>query len=163
MRAKLWVYTQRKGLLARVGHDLKIYTDAVRVDRDGAQLRATVDAASLMVVCAMRGDTPDPKRLTDRDRAEIHRSLHHTILDVDRHPQITFDGAASADGLAGTLRIRGTARPVLLAWVAQDTHWTASTHLDHRDFGIPAFSALMGTLRVDPRVRVEVRLPDLRL
>ena len=111
----------------------------------------------------MRGDTPDPKRLSERDRAEIHRSLHHTILDVDRHPEITFVGGVGEGGLSGTLTLRGQQRPVTLPWIAQDKHWIAECTLDHQDFGIKPFSALMGTLRVDPLVRIQVRLPPMRL
>lgn len=159
MRARIWVYTQRKGLLARAGHDLKLYTDTVTVRRDGPRLHAEVDASSLMVVCAMKGDKPDKRRLSERDRGDIHRNLHHAILDVSHHPTITFDGQADSAGLSGALSIRGQQRPVSLPWTEQGEHWVAEGAIDHRDFGIPLFKALMGTLQVDPRLRIQVRLP----
>lgn len=158
MSARLEIRTRRQGVLGRVGHDLKLATDQITVHCEGAHIRAQIDARSLHVVCAMRGDTPDPRGVSRRDQVEIERNLHHTILRVSQHPTVSFDGLRGADGLKGTITLRGQCRPVFLPWRTQHC---AHGQLDHRDFGIPVFTALLGTLRVDPVIDIAVWLPTL--
>jgi hypothetical protein len=50
---------------------------------------------------------------------------------------------------------------VSLPWAVRADRWIAEGELDHRDFGIRPFSAMMGMLQVDPAVRLRVGLPAL--
>jgi polyisoprenoid-binding protein YceI len=156
--AEIRVFTSREGLLARVGHDLKLSTRSITLERSGTRLHARIDASRLDVDCAMRDGVPDPRGIRKRDQAEILRNLRGPVLDVGRHPEIVFEGEATDEGLSGVLTLRGVRRPVSLRWVGTGPERVAEGIVDHRDFGVPKFTALMGTLRVDPRVRVQVVL-----
>jgi hypothetical protein len=161
MVAEVWIYTRRLGLLSRAGHDLKLYVGDIALEVSGRTLSADIDPTQIMVVAAMRGGQADAQCLSVRDRDAIHRSLQQAVLDSRRFPRIRFEGCHREDGLHGTLTLCGRPRPVSLPWAARADRWIAEGELDHRDFGIRPFSAMMGMLQVDPAVRLRVGLPAL--
>lgn len=155
--AEIHVFTFRAGLLAAAGHDLELAATEFSVDVDGAEgpVRARVAAASLRLV----------SHASDGDRRQIERNAADDVLDARRFASIEFAGTRIVrDGnqarVEGTLTLHGATRP--LAFTARDDgeKWRAEITLDQRDFGIKPFSALFGTLRVRPDVRVRVSVPS---
>ncbi|MCA9710844.1 MAG: YceI family protein, partial [Myxococcales bacterium] len=77
-----------------------------------------------------------------------------------RHPDIRFTATAVAGGVvSGLLSLNGAARPVRLPFSVRDGVATAELRVDQRDWGIKPFRALMGALKVQPVVRIEVSVP----
>src|SRR5689334_24408339 len=81
------VFTFREGVLAAVGHDLKLCVQTFDVQSDAGSVRARFDASSLRVVAAMRGGKEDPGALSDRDRREIERNCAREVLEAHRYPR----------------------------------------------------------------------------
>ena len=84
------VFTFREGVLAAVGHDLKLRPERFEIEAGGSSVQARFDAGSLRVVAAMRGGREDPGSLSDRDRREIERSCADQVLEARRFPEISF-------------------------------------------------------------------------
>jgi len=59
----------------------------------------------------------------------------------------------------GTLWLHGVERALSLTAKAEGALWTAEVELFQPDFNIKPFSALLGTMKVKPAVRVRVRVP----
>src|SRR5689334_19594530 len=90
--AQCLVFTRAEGVLAAFAHDLKLRVErftAVVDDRNGC-VAAELDAASLRVICAMRGDDEAPGVLGDGDLETIAATIRRDVLEVDRHPTIRF-------------------------------------------------------------------------
>ena len=155
------VFTFREGVLAGVGHDLKLRVERFEIEVDRSKVAARFDAGSLRVVAAMRGGNEDPRALSDRDRAEIERNVARDVLEAHRHPDITF---VSSEVLAG--KVRGTlalhGRELTGEFPFEETagRCVARVDLDVRKFGIRPYSAMLGALRVAPIVRVVVITPS---
>ncbi len=166
------VRTGREGAAALMGHDLTLvvtrWRATVKVDAtDPARstVRATIDAASLVVVDARGG----PVGITDAQRAEIEANIRTKVLRSDQHPAITFRSTAvSREGkgwsITGNLAIGRRTRPVMLRLrVARSKapRITATTSIVQTEYGIEPYTALLGALRVKDVVEVaaEVRLP----
>jgi len=155
------VFTQREGVLAGVGHDLKLRVERFEIDADRRKVLARFDAASVRVVAAMRGGNEDPRALSDRDRAEIERNIVRDVLEAHRYPEITF---VSTEVLAGLVRgartLDGRAMSGEFPFEEAEGRCVASVDLDVRRFGIRPYSAMLGALRVAPTVRVVVITPS---
>jgi len=168
------VYTRREGLGARVGHDLTLQATrwSAEVELDPGDLTrssvsTTVDASSLEVLEGRGGAIP----LSEKDRADIRKNIAQKVLQVDRHPQITFRStgveAASPDRLtlAGELTLAGTTRPVRLELqreAGEDAdRLSGRVTITQTDWGIKPFSAMLGALKVsnDVEVEIDVRVP----
>lgn len=150
MDVTIEVRTFKEGLLSRVAHDLKLEVGSVEVGDDWS---ARIDPASLRVVCAMKKGTPDLRALSDRDKRSIEGSLRDDVLHVARHPEIRFrPTSVERDRVQGELLLHGVRRPLEL----QFRSGQAVVRLHQPDFGIRPFSAMMGTLKVQPTVEVVV-------
>ena len=142
------VLTFKEGLLSRVAHDLKLAVEA-RVE-DGV---AVLDPAALRVVTAMKKGREAPKTLSDKDTRSIEQSMRDEVLHVTRFPEIRFEASSvEGDRVSGTLTLHGVSKPVVLTFRGG----VAKVRLDQRDFGITPFTAMMGTLKVQPVVEVVV-------
>lgn len=142
------VYTWREGLLARVGHDLRLSAPA-RIIREGDGIVVTVDAASLRVDGAMKDG-----RLVEvsaGDRADIEKALRTEILDVGRHPLIRWRG--TMDG-RGTLELRGRSVALRVPATVDGDRVRGEVDLTPSAWGIKPFRALLGALKLQDRVRV---------
>jgi YceI-like domain len=171
------VFTFREGFLAAAGHDLKLRPERFDIEADGHSVRARFDAASLRVVAAMRGGREDPGALSERDRQEIERTCAREVLAADRFPEIIFtsneispdavrpqeiiftSNEISPDAVRGTLLLHGRELPVELAVRREGGRAVAAVEIDVRRFGIRPYAAMLGALRVSPRVRVVVTTP----
>jgi YceI-like protein len=171
------VFTFRAGLLAAAGHDLKLRPERFEIEADGHSVRARFDAASLRVVAAMRGGREDAASLSARDRQEIERTCAREVLEAQRFPEIIFTsneipaGAVRSpeivftsneippDAVRGTLLLHGRELSVELALRREGPRAVAAVEIDVRRFGIRPYAAMLGALRVSPRVRVVATTP----
>lgn len=162
--AECLVFTRKEGVLAAAGHDLKLRVDRFEIEADPAAVRARFDATSLRVVCAVRDGHDDPGALTERDRREIEQTLQAKVLEARAHPWISFTaGPPAPDGagarLAGSLSIRGRARPLEIPVRREGDRAVVQVRLHQPDFGIRPYSALFGALKVRPDVEVRLVSP----
>jgi len=154
------VFTFREGVLAAVGHDLKLRPERFEIEADGRSVSARFDAASLRVVAAMRGGREDPEALSERDRREIERSCAGEVLEARRYPEIHFSSnELRPDALRGTLALHGRELSGEFAVRRAGDRAVAEVEIDVRRFGIRPYSAMLGSLRVSPLVRVVVTTP----
>lgn len=166
--AECLIFTFKEGLLSAVAHDLSIRVGrlSVEVADDGSRVSARFDPASLTVVSAMKDGREAPGSLGEGDRRKIERSIREEVLDVRRHPEIRFEAdSIRSDGetatLTGRLHLHGRSQPLSVPARRTDGGWLAEASLDQPAFGIKPFSAMLGTLRIRPDVRVRVLVPFL--
>lgn len=165
--ARCRVFTFKEGLLSAVAHDLEIDVQRLTVEwpDDRSRVRAVFDARSLHVLHAMHDGQPNPSGLSDRDKRKIEGTIADDVLHASREPEIVFEASVTmleADAharLEGTLRLAGRTRPIVLEAVRRGDAWTCTATLHQPDYGITPYSAMLGTLKIKPDVRVEVRVP----
>jgi len=163
----LTVNTYREGVAAKAGHDLVIevtgWEATVDVGEDGAvrSVALSADPGSLEVRDGQGGAKP----LTDKDRADIRKSIGEKVLGSD---PITFrSSAASLDGsgglhVEGELTIAGSSRPTAFELaVAEDGAVSGTMQVTQSDWAIKPYSGLMGALKVRDSVDVvlDAQLP----
>lgn len=154
----------KTGALSAVGHDVELEATSVVVEATTSSVRAEIDASSLRVRHALRGDRPDPEALSGRDRRSIEDNARDDVLQAGRHPRITFVSTAvepQADGgvvVRGDLTLHGVTRPIELHARRDGDHLAAEIDLDQTQYGIRPFTAMLGALKVQPVVRVRVRV-----
>lgn len=164
------VFTFKEGVLSAVAHDLRIRVERFTIDVDEAAgtVRATFAAGSLRVDCAMKNGREDFDALSDRNRREIEGNITGDVLHAKRHPEIVFrstrvttgiEGEGDERHIEGTLALHGAERPLRVTARRQAGKWVAEVELRQPDFGIKPYSAMLGTLKVQPIVRVRVSVP----
>jgi polyisoprenoid-binding protein YceI len=160
------LYTLREGALAAVGHDLALRATrwSVDVQREARTVTARVQAASVEVLCARRDGADDPGALSAGDRAKIDRSARGDVLQVERFPEVVFEGRWAGDdpsAVEGSLTLCGVTRP-LTARVTRSAGRVVCTASVHQPtWGIKPYSAMLGALRVQAEVTVEWSLEGL--
>src|SRR5438128_8284463 len=92
------VFTKREGVLAAVGHDLKLRPERFEIEADATSVRARFDPSSLRVAAAMRAGREDPAAVSERDRRHIERSCAREVLEATRFPEITFASSEVQSG-----------------------------------------------------------------
>ncbi len=158
--AEVLVFTFKEGLLSAVAHDLKLRVGRFTIEVDGGAARGEFDARSLSVVCAVQDGKDAPAALSEVMRAEIERNAARDVLDASRHPSIRFETTSvTPAAVAGNLTLCGVTRPVRGERHDQPGRAVAEFRLDQRDFGIRPYSAMFGTLKIKPEVRVVVSIP----
>ena len=157
----LWVETRREGMLAPIGHDLRLEATELTVawDADRSALAVVVQAESVRVRAALMGQRERPRALNGLERKKIKRTIAREVLAVGRYPTIAFEGKALRGEGAGALMqgevtIRGTTRPVSLRLKAAQGGVSAEAELRLSDFGIPPVTAFVGALRVQDKVKI---------
>ncbi len=166
--AECLVFTRAEGVLSAFAHDLKlrVETFTLAIDEVTGAVAAELDAASLRVVCAMRGDDEAPDLLGTSDRETIAATIRD-VLEVTRHPTIRFHSSTppepdARDGglrIAGRLELHGMVRDVAIHAFRQGGRYVGETTLHKPDFGIRPYSAMLGALRVAADVRVRIAIP----
>ncbi len=168
---ELLIFTFKQGLLSRIAHDLKLRLEELELtveigaggDVESVQLRA--NPRSLRVVCAMRDGREDHGALSPKDVRDIDKNIVADVLHPTRFAGISFDSTEVlpvGDGVyrvRGELLLHGVQRPVEAVVERRGEHWQAELSLHQPDFGIKPFSALLGSLKVRPEVRVRIRVP----
>lgn len=166
--AEVLVFTFKDGLLAGMAHDLKLRVQefAIDVDEASGAVQATFEPASLKVVCAMRDGSDDLEALSRHDYREIEHHIALEVLQPARFGELRFDGdrvegdmASGQALLRGTLHLHGQLHDIDVPVRRDGGDWIAEVRLDQREWGIRPFRAMMGALKVQPEVLVQVRLP----
>ena len=164
--AQCHVYTLKEGMLAAIAHDLKIEVTRFSIDvsDDGLSIKAEFDPSSLRVVCAVVGGSESRSTLSAGDRSKIERSIMKDVLHVRRYPEIRFsadDVSEGADGpvIGGELELHGRRQHIEAFGRQGDTGLEVTLSINQPDFGIKPYRAMMGTLRVQPRVKVHLTVP----
>lgn len=163
-RARCRVYTFKEGLLSAVGHDVLLEVGKFRVEGDAGVVKATFDAGSLQVVSAMKQGRENPGALSDKDMRTIEGYVRDDILHSRRYPTIRFvseqieregDGAE----VTGQLELHGRSRTITARVERDGDHLVTRVRLNQPDFGITPFKAMLGALKIQPGVEVELRVP----
>jgi hypothetical protein len=166
--ARCRVFAYKEGLLSAVGHDVELAVKTFQVVAEGGEIRATFDAGSLAVVAAMKDGRENPGALSDKDKATIEGYVRDDILHSRRYPKIEFRSTEieAEDGewrVEGELSLHGRSRVVEARVTRRGDEVVTRVRLNQPDFGITPFRALMGTLRIQPAVDVELVVPAAAL
>lgn len=159
------VFTFKEGLLSAVAHDLKIRVGRWELHRDGdGAIEGSFDPNSMTVVCAMRDGRPSSGTISARDTAKIESNIKSDVLAASRHREIRFRStrvSAEGDGYAveGELTLVGRSRPVSARVTREGAQLVTEVRLNQPDFGIKPFSAMFGTLKIQPHVIVRLTVP----
>lgn len=166
------VFTFKEGVLSAVAHDLKLkvskFEIATQMSAQGNDLsewdisiKAVFDAASLKIVCAMRAGKELPGALKPSDHRDIEKHIAATVLKTEQFPKIRFSSTDVSGGrdnlrITGKLTLCGVTRTVVVPVARQKSSYMAEVMLDQTDFGMKPFSALLGTMKVKPEVKVRM-------
>lgn len=165
-QAQCLVFTYKEGLLSAIAHDLKIRVNKfqVEVDRDNEDLTATFDANSLEVVNAMENGQEAPGKLGDKDKRTIEGNIVNDVLHSKKFGEIRFSLDAhreAGDGyqVKGDLTLHGTTKSIVADVKRQGDSWVAEAIIHQPDFGIKPYSAMLGTLKIKPDLKVQLTIP----
>ncbi|MFO0596924.1 MAG: YceI family protein [Myxococcaceae bacterium] len=154
--AEVLVFTFKEGLLSGMAHDLKLKVTKFSIDVTGGAIKAEFDASSLTVISPMKDGAENAGALPKMLYAEIEKNAREDVLHSKKHPQITFTSTSITEQtVTGTLTLCGQSKPV----TGKRTGTAVEVTFDQRDFGVKPFTAMLGTLKVKPEVRVKVTLP----
>jgi len=160
---EIFIDTFREGMLAVVGHDLRIEAQRFELRAVAGALTVKVDLGALRVIGSMVKGRLEPAAPSPSDRAEIEQRIRTEILDTTRNPEASLSATVQADGtgfsLAGTLVLCGRAQPLRARVIRTAEALETSVELAPSHHGIKPFRALGGALRVADKVVVRVRLP----
>jgi polyisoprenoid-binding protein YceI len=160
----LQVRTYREGLAQKVGHDLIIdvgqWEAAAEVREEGtlSAVQLNADPRSLQVRDGLHGVKP----LTDKDRADIRKTIEEKIL---RGRPIAFRSTAvEPDGggltVRGELELAGRRRPVSFQLgAAADGRVRGTLRVTQSEWGIKPYRGMMGALKVRDTIEVVLDVP----
>ena len=162
--AECAVITYKEGLLSAVAHDLRIKVGRLSLKVAPGQVEGRFDARSLVVDAVVKDGRDAPGALGPRDLDKIAKSIREDVLAADRHPEIVFRAgdvqvAGERATLKGELTLVGRTRPLVVEAKRDGGKWVAEVVLHQPDFGIKPFSAMLGTLKIKPDVKVRVTVP----
>ncbi|MGM0555441.1 MAG: YceI family protein [Myxococcota bacterium] len=167
--ADAFIFLQRESgtLLSRMGHDLKLRfeTFEINADLDAGELTARFDADSLEPVDAIKWeDKQETGELSAGDRHEIKQRMNKHVLDVERFPDIVFEATRvepDEEGwhVVGSLDLHGETREIEFDIVRENGRARVETVVDHTDYGIEPYSAMLGSLKVAPELHLRVETP----
>ena len=163
------IYTFKDGMLSAIAHDLRICVDRAEITvsaaENGAVIEGFFDPCSLRVECAQQQGRDAPRALSDNDKAKIAKNIQKDVLHTAQHREVRFrstevhrtDAEAS---ITGELSLHGQTRTVQATAHRREGCWHVEVPLHQPDFGITPYSAMLGTLKVQPTVRVVISVPD---
>jgi len=164
------LHVLREGLLATWGHDLALeLTDfQLAFDVDAGTARGVFQLDSVRVMGVLTPEGVDPSLLSDSERATIEEVARHDILRSRKHPEAVFraDGLSFAElpeAVVGSLDLCGVERALGLRSRREGERWKGRLTVHQPDHGIAPFRSLLGALRVQADVSVEVTVDADRL
>ncbi|MEQ1572443.1 MAG: YceI family protein [Myxococcota bacterium] len=160
--------TYKEGLLSAVGHDVLLSVGTFSIDATPERVIATFDPATLKVECATKAGVPDRAALSDKDKRTIEGYVAQDILHPRRYPRIKFQSTSierEGDGweIEGDLELHGRTRKVRATVELRDGEVVTKVRLNQTDFGITPFRAMLGALRIQSQVDVELTVPRAAL
>ncbi len=162
--ASCHIFTFKEGMLSALAHDLEIVVgDFAIAIADDLAIDARFAANSLTVAHAMKDGRPSDA-LGEGDKLKIQKTIATDVLGARDFPWIRFVApapTAAGDGFVvrGELTLHGKTRTVELRSRADGGEQVAELVLHQPDFGIKPYSAMLGTLKIKPDIRVRLALP----
>jgi len=164
--AECHVFTFKEGMLSAVAHDLRIRVGrfSITIDEQAGSVQARLLADSLRVDCAMKDGREALGTLRDGQKRDIEANIVDDVLHARRYPEIAFrstlvEGQGDERRIEGTLTLHGTERPLRTTARRDGERWVAEVELHQPEFGIKPYSAMLGTLKIRPTVRVRISVP----
>jgi hypothetical protein len=163
MSPLLHVYVYREGLLARLGHDLRLVVPRFEIALAGDRVTARFDVPSVRVDGAAEGDTIKVNALSEADKVGIRAKIQEEILHADRWPEVTLEGTLVPHAEHPVMRARVTIMgrtevedlPVSrIAGVLR-----VNTVMTPSRWGIKPYKVLAGAIRLQDRWRIQLYLP----
>jgi hypothetical protein len=163
-RGEVRVFTFKEGLLSAIAHDLEIAVDRFEITWDETSVSATFDAGSLRVLHPIVHGKPSPGMLSTRDLAKIESNIASSVLRTDAFSQIHFRSLAITKNgervaLRGELTIAGRTNTIEADVRREGDRYVTEVEIDQPRWGITPYSAMMGTLKIKPTVRVRLSVP----
>jgi hypothetical protein len=173
--AECSVFTYKEGWLSAIAHDLQLIVSqfeiAMEVSHQGNDLsgwdisiEAVFDAASLRTVCALKDGRELSGALKPSDYKDIEKNINEVILRSKQLQHIRFSSAdVSGDfdrlQIKGPLTLCGVTQTIVFPALRYKAGYVAEVILNQPDFGIKPFSAVLGTMKVKPKIKVRMRVP----
>lgn len=156
MQAECVVFTYKDGLLSPIAHDLELSVGTFTLEATPERVSARFDPSSLRVM--------KPASLSDKDRRTIEATIVSDVLAAKRFPEICFQSSSvTADGdghrVDGTLTLHGRSKALSARVERRGDRWVCEVVLHQPDFGIRPYTAMLGTLKIKPDVRVRITSP----
>lgn len=163
------VFVAKAGLLSFVAHDhniaVKSFSGRVSIPASGpaqGTLELEADAKSLEVL----------DKVSDKDKAEITKSMNEAVLESAKFPKITFKSASISNfsqantganfTLNGDLTLHGVTKriavPVSVTLSPPQLRATGKYTLKQSDFGITPYSAAGGAIKVKNEVEISFNI-----
>jgi len=156
------VFTFKTGLLAAAAHDLRLRFDGFTCHLQDQTVTVVVPLNALRVDGPVRGGVVRTDEYDAARRAEIEGATRREVLRADHFPTARFTGQAlrTAAGydVRGTLTLAGREAPLAFSVAEHGAEYRAVFELKPSRWGIAPYSAALGTIRVQDRVRIELAL-----
>jgi polyisoprenoid-binding protein YceI len=163
--AECTILTFKEGLLSAVAHDLKLRVERFEVQVDGeTAITAKFDTRSIRVVCAVKSGQDVLSTLSDKDRRQVEENMAKDVLASEKSPEILFTStqiAKKGSGyyVKGNLKIRNKQVALEFDVVEKSGRLVTEVTLNQPDFGIKPFSAMMGTIKIKPEIKIQISIP----
>jgi hypothetical protein len=157
------VFTFKAGVLALAAHDLHLRLDEFSIELEGEAVRAELPLERLRLLGPVEGGITRTGRYDARQVAEVESAMYGEILRVTEHPVARFTGRAVETGgweVEGELELAGARAPLAMKLGRAGDRWTGTLELRPSRWGIREYRALMGTIRLQDRVRLEVTVRE---
>jgi polyisoprenoid-binding protein YceI len=153
-KSVMTVHVYKSGMFSAFGHEHEISAPIIsgsfNEQKPSANLR--VDARRMQVM---------DKDVSDKDREKIQATmLGPEVLDSERFSEISFKSTSVSrlgDGrwlVLGDMTLHGQTRPVKVQVQGQSGHYSGSSELKQKDFGIQPVSVGGGTVKVKNELKV---------
>jgi len=159
------VFTFKAGVLAVAAHDLHLRLDDFPVVLEGESVRAELPLERLRLLGPVEHGVTQTARYSARDVAAVEAAMRGEVLQVAEHPTARFTGrAAPSEGgwdVEGELELAGARAPIRLGLRREGDRYRGTVELRPSRWGIREYRALLGAIRLQDRVRVEVAVQEV--
>lgn len=160
------IFTFKEGILSAVAHDLELVVRSfeIEISEDRSSVTGRFDARSIEVVDPIVDGRRSPGTLSDKDKAKIQSTIQGDVIPVKKHPDVRFTSSSieERDGgwtVRGKLELAGRSKEVSLRVRREGSDAITEVELHQPDFGIKPYSAMLGTLKIKPDIKVRIRVP----
>jgi polyisoprenoid-binding protein YceI len=154
------VYRQRGALLSRLAHDLELRLEELRLDTSESHVEVDFELGSLKVTGALVNGRLDESQLNAAQRGEIEHNMHGAVLKTRSHPRGHFSGQLEtleeSVRVEGQLELVGVKQALNFELRRQGTQFIGSTTIQPSRWGIAPYKALLGALKLEDRVDVQI-------
>ena len=110
------------------------------------------------------GSTLAPGELNQDYFRKIEANIIDDVLHARKFPQIRFVSTQVSEttegyNIEGTLHLHGRKKHISIAARRLGDRLTTELELNQPDFGVKPYSAMMGTLKVKPKIVVRIGVP----